>query len=472
MKKNLTAISMYIFLNLIFFLLIISSVVTLDHEQKNNIADATISLIRENFLVTDFRTVSRDVEKVKSNNFSKVIVYDKNNKEIINSTEKYNFFNIKIKKYIWVDENLSHLKGKVVFFVGIDHLFLISLKILFGTFFITAPVFIIINNFLSRRHAQLIENENAKFIAKVTRQMSHDIRSPIATLQQLSEKFKEFTTEDVKLLKSSLERIDEIANSHLNDSRGTFLQVVTLNNLTELITELTNEKKVEFPSLEINLSLQDSAIKCAAGDFKRVLSNLINNSYESIKSPFPKIKISTLKRDQEIIVRIEDNGVGFPQDVLKKLGTSLVTTKKNGNGLGLKHAIETLAEWDSQLNIIFTGKAGTVIEINFPLNANTYVLIDDDELTRLTWETKATQSKLELKTFKSIGEFDLSKDFISKDAFIYIDSDLGNDIKGEKLALVLHNEGYRNISMATGFGSDSFTKLTFLKSVISKKAPF
>lgn len=472
MKKTIMATSSYLFLNFIFFLLIISSVITLDHEQKNNIADATISLIRENLLVTDFRSVARDIEKVKSNNFSKIVVYDKNNKLIINSSEIYNFLNLKIIKNIWVDKNASHLKGKVIFYIGIDHLFVISLKILLGTFFITAPAFIVINNLLSKRQVQLIENENAKFLAKTTKQMSHDIRSPIATLQQLSDKFMEFTSDDVKLLKSSLERIDEIANSHLNDSKGTFLQVVTIYNLTKLITELTNEKKVEFSTLDIELLLQDLTIRCASGDFKRILSNLINNSYESVKDHFPQIRISTFKRDQKVVIRIEDNGSGIPKDILKKLGTTNITTKKNGNGLGFKHAIETLAEWDSELKIISTSKEGSVIEIDFPFNENTYVLIDNDELTRLTWEIKANQNKIELKTFMSFEEFDLNKNFISKDAFIYIDSDLGNDIKGENFASILHNEGYTNISMATGYSSENFNKLTFLKSVISKKAPF
>lgn len=471
MRKSL-AITIYIFLNLIFFILILASVVTLDHEQKNNIADATISLIRENYLVTDFRSIARDIEKVKSNNFSKVIIYDKNNKMIINTNGEDSFLNVKIKKNIWADKDLSHLKGKVVFFMGIDHLFLISLKILLGTVLVTAPIFIVIINTITKRQAQLIENENSKYLAKVTTQMSHDIRSPIATLHHLSEKFKDLAGEDFKLLKSSLERIDEIANGHLNDSRGTFLQVLKENNLSELITELSNEKRIEFPSLSIELALSEITIRCVAGDFKRILSNLINNSYESVKSPFPKINITSFKKGQVAVIRIQDNGVGIPKYILNNLGKSQVTTKKHGNGLGLKHAMETLSEWSAKLEIISTSNEGTIIEINFPLNESFYVLIDDDELTRLTWEMKAKQNQKELKTFKSFSDFNLGKAHFGKESLIYIDSDLGSEIKGEEIASLLHSEGYTNISMATGYSSESFSKLTFLKSVISKTPPF
>ncbi len=472
MTKKLITLSKYFLLNLILFLVIISSIITLDHEQKNNIANATISLIRENFLVTDFRTVARDIEKVKSDNFSKISIYDKNNNLIINSSEIENLINVKINKSIWSDREAKHLKGKVTFFVGCDHLFVIAFKILFGTFFITAPVFVLANNFLSKRQLQLIEVERNKILTKITMQMSHDIRSPIAALQHLAEKVNEFTADDILLLKSSLERIDKIANIHLNESKGTFFQNVVENNLSILIVELVNEKKVEFPNVNFELSLQDSSIFCDSSDFKRILSNLVNNSVEAIKNPHPIVKISIIKLENRIVIKIEDNGQGIDKNILTKLGNISITTKRQGNGLGLKHAIETLAEWNSNLKITSTGREGTTIEISFPEIEKSFVLIDDDELTRTTWKMKADKTGIDLKTFNSIETFNLNRNLISKDTWIYIDSELGNGVKGELIAESLFQEGYINISLATGYSSDTFSELKFLKSVISKKAPF
>lgn len=38
--------------------------------------------------------------------------------------------------------------------------------------------------------------------------------------------------------------------------------------------------------------------------------------------------------EQEMIIRLADQGCGIPQEVLAKLGSTFYTTKENGTGLG------------------------------------------------------------------------------------------------------------------------------------------
>lgn len=472
MRRKNIVIVVYLIFNLFLFFLIISSVVILDREQKEKIAENTISLIRESFLITDFRAVSRDIEKAQENNFSKIAVYNNFGKLILKSNSSSNLLNLQIVKNIWSDSNKLHLKGQVYFWTGLDQLILISLKILIGTIFITAPAFAMINNFLLRRESQLLDNENAKAVARLTAQMAHDIRSPIATLQYLSNNFQNFSEDDIRLLQSSLKRVNEIANSHLSVSKDKVVTIPDLNNLTELINELVNEKRAEFPKLNIEVSLNELFVKCVASDLKRILSNLINNSVEAMENDTPKVRIGTFKKDGFGIVRIEDNGHGIPDEVISKIGHVQVSSKVSGNGLGLQHAVEKLRLWNAEFKIRSSDNSGTVIEIIFPLTKSSYVLVDDDELTRLTWETRAAKNKVDLKTFKSIEDFNTSKAEIERNALIYIDSDLGNGSKGEDLALALHKDGFTNISLATGYRAEKFDHLKFLKSVIDKSVPF
>lgn len=472
MKRNILAAIIYFSLNLIFFMMIIFSVVLIDLDQKNNIADATVNLTRDNFLVGDFREVSKDIEKIKGRNFNKIEVLDKNKEMIIVASEGKDSFNLKINKYIWADEKALHQKGQIVFHVGVDNLIQISLKILMWSILFTAPVFILFEIYLRRRQSQLLENEKIKIMAKLTRQMSHDIRSPVATLYQLSKNIKSLTLEEEILLKSSLKRIDEIANVNLESSTSTYLEAPEISNLSKLISELINEKKIEYPFLNIILNMESLDIKCSPGDFKRIISNIINNSYESIVHASKNVEISTFEKGQEIIIQITDNGSGIPKNIINKIGTDQITSKKKGNGLGLMHARETLLAWDARFQIIRSDLRGTVIEIVFPIPSKSYILIDDDELVQLTWESKARKNNVDLKTFRSFEDFEKAKDSIKKDSLIYIDSELGQVIKGEDIARFLHKEGFVNISMSTGHSADLFKELHFLKSVINKKAPF
>ena len=44
--------------------------------------------------------------------------------------------------------------------------------------------------------------------------------------------------------------------------------------------------------------------------------------------------------------------------------------------------------------------------------------------------------------------------------------------KGEELAREIYNQGYKNLYIATGFESNKFKELKFLKGVIGKVPPF
>jgi two-component system nitrogen regulation sensor histidine kinase NtrY len=73
----------------------------------------------------------------------------------------------------------------------------------------------------------------------------------------------------------------------------------------------------------------------------RVLLNIFKNSFESfvekkISSESLIIKIQTFFDEKEnLVLEIEDNGPGFPSNLIEKMTEPYVTTKKKGSGLGL-----------------------------------------------------------------------------------------------------------------------------------------
>jgi len=472
MKNILNKLSMYLAMDLLLYVIILFALINLEREQKSLVAETTTSLIRENFLFTDLKSVTRDVEKIINGSFSQVQIYDNFDRLLVSNHGHENYFNIKVKKFIWSDTDRKHVKGKIIFSIGADHLLLFTVRVVgLGTIF-TLPLFLLIFVFVEKRQRQLLEDEKNKAYMKLTRQMAHDIRSPIATLQQISENLKNISDEDVALLKSALKRIDKIANVHLDNTRGSLLESPVAADLSTIVTEIINEKRLEYPDLMFLLKLSKLNISCHVEDLKRIISNLVNNSYESISRDVKNIDINVYFNGKFAVFSIRDNGSGIPKEILDKIGTKEITSKKNGNGIGLLHAIEILKTWGAQLQITQSDSDGTIIEILFPVLDNVFVLIDDDDLVRMTWEMKAKKNNLILLTFSSIELFNLSKNTLSKDAIIYIDSDLGDALKGEEIAQVLYNEGFRNISIASGFSADHFKDLTFLRTIISKSAPF
>ena len=89
----------------------------------------------------------------------------------------------------------------------------------------------------------------------------------------------------------------------------------------------------------------------------------------------------------------------------------------------------------------------------------------------MTWEMSAEEHGVDLQAFTDPAEFLSMLDNFPKDIPLYIDSDLGEKIKGESIAVELKEKGFSNICLATAHPPEKFAHLPWLK-VITKEPPW
>ena len=99
------------------------------------------------------------------------------------------------------------------------------------------------------------------------------------------------------------------------------------------------------------------------------------------------------------------------------------------------------------------------------------VLIDDDIIVHLNWETAAEEAGIELKSYKDPAEFLAELSSIARTTPIYVDSELGLETKGEDVASVLKEKGFTDLTLVTGYSPDRFAHLPWLK-VRGKESPW
>lgn len=97
------------------------------------------------------------------------------------------------------------------------------------------------------------------------------------------------------------------------------------------------------------------------------------------------------------------------------------------------------------------------------------ILIDEDPLIRLSWQMRANDLKKEIATFSSASEMLEKHHLFPKETPVFVDSDLGNNIKGEYLDKHIHEIGFQNIYLATGYPADKFERLPWLKGIVGKE---
>jgi signal transduction histidine kinase/CBS domain-containing protein len=115
-------------------------------------------------------------------------------------------------------------------------------------------------------------------------------------------------------------------------------------------------------------------IKLVMGEFVQVLINIINNAKDvlvekNIPNPYVKIRLENLK--EKVIITIEDNGGGIPDEVLPKVFDPYFTTKgdSNGTGLGLYMSQKIIVESLKGKLYVENTQAGAKFFIELPLQS-------------------------------------------------------------------------------------------------------
>jgi signal transduction histidine kinase len=230
-------------------------------------------------------------------------------------------------------------------------------------------------NIWKSKVSKIQADESAAKIARIVAEMAHDIRSPLAAINMLVQFLPTIPEEQRVILNSATQRISDIANSFLsqykNPTDAQNAATITQVHMASLLTSIVAEKRSQYGNkIELNLSIAANSLNAftliVANDFKRVISNLINNAVES-KMEKSNIHINLDTDNDNLKIDITDNGCGIPAELLPEIRKGgLSVGKSNGNGLGLSHAISVVESYAGGLHIESEIGRGTTVSIDLP----------------------------------------------------------------------------------------------------------
>lgn len=377
----------------------------------------------------------------------------------------------------------------------------------------------------SRARAKIGELEISAQIGELATHVAHDIRSPLAVLESLQKEIISNSKEQGELLRSSIRRIQSIAEDLLLRYREKKSQISIHSepknfNVNLALKRLIEEKVCSHrdrPSVRVlfkNCAYFITA-SFSSSQFERVVSNVLNNAIEAIlHSGDVTLRIKVRSELEDIfetdlnyfLIEIEDNGCGIPADKIKAvLHNGLSLGKEKGSGLGLSYVRHRIREWGGKIEIKSELGSGTVVRLYLPyvsiqeskefrykknLGKGSLrsvltdrdlpplpwdvVLVDDDMLNRHNWVRSARRNGQLLLALSNLNELRENLPRLRKDINIFLDSDLGGEFseRGEEIVPELINCGFSKIFLATGHNPEKFTHVHGLSGIVGKRPPF
>ena len=333
---------------------------------------------------------------------------------------------------------------------------------------------------------------NAK-IRQIANQVAHDIKSPLSVLKSLSQSMSLTKEEDRLMLQMVIQNVSDIMQdlSEKSDSQVKSAQynreIVQNKFLSVLVDRVISEKRIEYAHCDVKIdvvyadSVKDALIHVQPTVFKRVLSNLINNSVEALCDQ-GCITVELSMNGKFVSLSVKDNGKGIPKeniDLIFEQGQSFGKSHLGNSGLGLFHAKKSIESWGGKITVQSELNVGTEFILMLPLvikeasDQIDYVLLDDNYLVRMNWESKAAAVGKRIFTFENTYElFDHLK-WCGPNTKFYLDQNLKDGNLGVSVAQQLKSKGYEEVYIASAFDADDL-KLPegLVKGCVGKIPPF
>ncbi len=223
----------------------------------------------------------------------------------------------------------------------------------------------------------------AKRAALMTDMLAHEIKNPLASIRGAAQLLEGESPETKELTSLIIRESDRICTTlervaFLNHSPSDKRDLINIHEILHEAKRSLNPKTIGKITIEERF---DPSLPLLSGQKETLVQlfiNLMKNAIEAIEyNENAHLIISTscppdirLRRDGQriipIAITIIDNGTGISPELQPTLFDPYVTTKKDGNGLGLTIAAKITSDHGGVIELLHSKKGSTAMRVLLP----------------------------------------------------------------------------------------------------------
>jgi len=228
--------------------------------------------------------------------------------------------------------------------------------------------------------ADLMQRDRLAATGRLVANLAHEIRNPVANLRNLLELIRRRASQDLQIHDYAELAIDELLRMHelaeqmldLNRPRDPKSQRADPLTVAREVARLATAG-AGVDGIELSVNGEASHAAAMAPDaLKQVLLNLVQNAREAVTQAgkgVPKIAIDVGEANNDIAIRVSDNGPGIPDELRTRIFDPFFTTKSavDGVGLGLFVAEGLVRSAGGRLLLDGNSRSGATFVIELPV---------------------------------------------------------------------------------------------------------
>ncbi|MBM7652381.1 ATP-binding protein [Neobacillus cucumis] len=231
----------------------------------------------------------------------------------------------------------------------------------------------IMNNNNARK--SLLQSERLIVLSELSASVSHEIRNPLTVTNgflQLLSKSRTITMEErtyIEYALLELKRAEKIVSDFLAFAKPQSENMVNSNLKEE--TEYVKNIMTPFANMhqvDIQYTFNNTlTFKYDKNQIQQCLINLLKNAVEAMKENGGILLIVVSEQKNNVMIKIEDNGIGMNKEEVLQLGSPYYSTKKEGTGLGMLMVYSTISKVNGTIQVDSEKGKGTTFTILIPV---------------------------------------------------------------------------------------------------------
>ena len=226
--------------------------------------------------------------------------------------------------------------------------------------------------FLGFSGFSFIRNNEKKHIwVGMARETAHQLGTPVSALMGWVDWLKEHPEkidEIIPEMEVDLQRLEQIGRRFSKmGSKSDFEEFDLSQRIERIVDYLTRRLPSLGKKVELRNDIHPGIVIWANGSLLAwSIENIIRNGIDAIEREDGMVSISLRQYDDEIRIRIKDNGRGIPKKDWKNIFRPGFSTKQAGWGLGLSLSSRIIEDiHGGQLKVLESSyEAGTILEIS------------------------------------------------------------------------------------------------------------